>query len=701
MPSNSLSLGVIIGASLGASFGNTMRTAEQRAGRLGKTLRTTNKKLFAANDLVAAKAKLNSLWKLQKQSGVASDELAQKIAKAERAYKKAAIGANKYGIEIGSAVHMQKRFSREVRETERNLARLGKRRRNKAIRGELRGQGLGMLGAAYALGAPLAASLNREQAGVRLKTVLNTKDTGKSLQLAREHATNFARKNLTNDVEMLNIQYALNSAGLEASAARVGSEVVAKVATVTKGAPEQVGEVVATVFNNLGDSLEGNVEERLTRIGELLTKTQFKFQIRDFGQLGESMKYAAPVISQYNMDLAQAATIIGQLNSSGLQGTLAGTAFSATMRNMSKAAQELGFEMVRNEKGQMDFIATMEQLSGAIGGFDNMDQDTIDQLQKVFGEEGVRGVTLLGKQLGKLRQAQDDVANSSKGIVDESYDEFLKSTGGQVKVFWHNISLLGEVFAGSFLPVLGQVLPPLISFVGQIGQALQDNPVLAQTIMGVAMGLVGLKAVTMGARFGMTLLSDGGLILGGVFKGLKTAFGLATTAFNIFKWVIVGNPVGAIITGLAIAAVLIYKNWDKVKGFLMSIWEPIKPYWEGFINWIGNVWDGVVDNIMAPFKAVGWVWEKVSGWLNSDTQGGSTTKAKQAAAGVAMTAAVAGMPAGATPATAPQPQSITAQTTINVQAAPGMNERELAELIERQQADAVRKAMQEGEMVND
>jgi TP901 family phage tail tape measure protein len=298
--------------------------------------------------------------------------------------------------------------------------------------------------------------MEKETAGVRLKTVLNTDNIERDLVLAKKHATAFMRKGLTDDVQMLNIQYALNSAGLEASAARVGSEVVAKVATVTSGAPEQVGEVVATVFNNLGDSLEGNVQERLTRVGELLTKTQFKFQIRDFGQLGESMKYASPILSQYNMDLAQGVTLIGALNSAGLQGSQAGTAFGASMRNMSKASEELGFDLVRNKKGQLDMIATMESLSDAIGGFDNMDQETIDQLQELFGDEGIRGVVLLGKQLGKLRQAQEDVTRSSKGLVDSSYQEFLDSTPGKVKKFWHNTKLLGDTMAEAFLPVINQ-----------------------------------------------------------------------------------------------------------------------------------------------------------------------------------------------------------------------------------------------------
>ncbi len=53
----------------------------------------------------------------------------------------------------------------------------------------------------------------------------------------------------------------------------MGSEIVAEVSTVTNGLPEQVGEGVATIFNNLGASLEGSVKEPLSRIPEPVVRT--------------------------------------------------------------------------------------------------------------------------------------------------------------------------------------------------------------------------------------------------------------------------------------------------------------------------------------------------------------------------------------------------------------------------------------------
>ncbi len=614
MSSQSLNLGIVIGASLGSTFGNTLRTVEQRSARIGDSLKRARLGTAISGDVLKYKRRLDQLKKAEQITGVTSDAMKAKIARAQAQFERAARKASKYGIEVGNASRKHREFERAVGRSERALARMEKRQRNKSIRGEMKGQALGMVGAAYGISRLFSGSLEKEEATVRLRTVINSDNVERDLMLARKHATAFMRKGLTNDTDMLGIQYALNSAGFEASAARLGSTVVAKVAKVTAGAPEQVGEVVATIFNNLGGSLEGNMQEKLTRVGELLTKTQFKFQIRDFGQLGESMKYASPILSQYNMDLAQGVTLIGALNSAGLQGSQAGTAFGATMRNMSKASEELGFEMVRNSKGQFDMIGTMESLSDSIGGFENMDQETIDQLQELFGDEGIRGVVLLGKQLQNLRAAQEDVTKSSKGLVDKSYQAFLDSTPGKVKKFWHNTKLLSDTVAESFLPTMNRVLPVMTGYVSTIGQAIAANPELGQTIVTVVGGLVALKGVSMLTRLGLTLLSDGAMILGG---GLRFMGGLLKFGGKAFLWLgkgigkatgmlvrmgvaMLASPITWIVGAvglLAAGAYLIYKNWEPVSNFFSNMWLKIKGYFAGGVA-------TVLESIQGAVKAL-------------------------------------------------------------------------------------------------
>ena len=89
-----------------------------------------------------------------------------------------------------------------------------------------------------------------------------------------------------------------------------------------------------------------------------------------------------------------------------------------------------------------------------LGGFDSSNQQQLDTLQQLFGAEGVEAVSLLGPALDQLTTAQREVADST-GLLRQSYQYFLDSTGGKVKIFGNQMKLLGESFAGALTPVLG------------------------------------------------------------------------------------------------------------------------------------------------------------------------------------------------------------------------------------------------------
>lgn len=62
------------------------------------------------------------------------------------------------------------------------------------------------------------------------------------------------------------------------------------------------------------------------------------------------------------------------------------------------------------------------------------------------------------------------------------------------------------------------------------------------------------------------------------------------------------TPVGAVLTGIAIAGYLVYKNWDKVKGLFKAIYnflylDRIKAFWMGFKEGFSDI-----SNAIKPLK---------------------------------------------------------------------------------------------------
>lgn len=571
-----------------------------------------------------------------------------------------------YAREIGASIKQHVQLSPVMRRSEEQIARLKTRQQelNQQL-SESRGRWIASGAAIYGASRMIKAAAAIEEQGVYLGTVVNAPDRDAAVGASLSHARSFARRSLATESEVLDIEYALNSGGLDAAASRAGTEFIHKAAKVMRGESGQVGEVFVTTLNNLGRDMVGSTEEKMQRIGNVLTKTQFKFQIRDFNQLGESMKYAAAGMAGAKVPLEQGAAVIGQLNTAGLQGSMAGTAFNGVLRNMTKAADELGFEMIRGTDGSLDFIATMEGMKESLDGLDIDERG--DLLQKLFGDEGKRGVVPLLNQLDDLKKAYAEVGDAAgSNLVNDEYARFLNSSSGQMTMFGQNLKMIGNVLAGSVLPGLNLVLKPIGMLFGGIAWAIEKFPPLGWVIGGVTAAIVGVAAGTM------------------IWTAAQWALNAALLA-NPVTWIIAG----IIAVGLAIGALV--KNWDRVWGAIKTgagvVWEFLKK----MFAWTPL---GLVMQAWKPtLEFIGAAWEKIKAVGRFFGMG-----AKEAVAGAATAVALSTTPlaADALPPPANSGSSVsTVNAPITINAAPGQSGEDIAktvsrELDARQRANAAR-----------
>ena len=605
---SSLGIGIVIGATVGATAGRAFESTRERSARLGGALARTRK---SADALRATHRRLRAE---QKRSGDASGKLARDLDRVGRTLERTTRRAAAYRRElrlVGQA----------------DAARQG---RDRALR-----TGGVALGAAYGVSRLVGREFERERTQIRLGTLL---EDDAQLRRGVAHSREDVRQGrvLQDEGELLEVQYQLRGADLSAEVARVGSTLAAKIATVTKGTAADVGSVLGGVYQNFGDQIEGDAEQRLERIGEVLTRTQQKFKFSTFSDLGEGLREVAPVATNVSLSLGQTTAALGILSKAEIAGSRGGTALKAALRQLKPAADELGFSIVRDADGMLNLEATVRGLKERLDEIGDVDE-RFQVMQKQFGEEGVMGIAPLLAKLDGFGAAVQEI-DADVQTLDEHHRRFLDAASGKAVVLRNNLGRLGGTIATVLLPAVTPVVSVVTAAAAAIGRAAEESPLLGSALRGLA-GVVGtLVAVVVTfrlTRWGWVAARIGvGNFITTVKSAIKWVGGLRTSAVGLravqlgsallgwgralfgfmattkiatavqwaFNVALTANPIGAVVAlvvaGAALIGGAVYLIWKH--------WEPIKAFFANILGSLADAWRPVVDAWAAVFTDFSW-----------------------------------------------------------------------------------------------
>ena len=614
-----------VGATLGSAYRRVFQDAKTRLAELGRSYEESNKRLAAAGAVLKYKKQLDDLR--GKQGQISSAEK-KALGAAEKRFAAAKKAARQYGIEVGQAAEKHKKLTAEVGRMGREMRA---RQRMEGAAGGLRamrGRLMGVAGVGYGFARMAGQAMAREEQAQYLRTVINAPDKDAAVGRALEHAREFSRRSLASDEEVLEIQYQLNSAGLAEETARVGSELVHRLATVTRGAPAQVGKIFGVAFNNMAGGMEGTAAEKMDRIANVFAKTQFRFQIDDFGQLGESMKYATAASVAAGVSLEQTANAVGALNSAGLEGSMAGTAYARMLAGMTGAAGELGFELVRDERGELDLVATLARMKEALDGLGLSTDERADMLRDMFGDEGMRAAIPLLEDVERLKGSLAELqAAAGSNLVSDEYQRFLGGGAAQWKMLGQNVKQVGEIFATTLLPHITKVVGLFGRLAGRVSGAIERYPILGRLIGGLALGL-----------------------------GLVTiAFGVWAGAIWVANAAMLANPIGLTVAALVAGAAIIYSLWDPITEVVGKLWDKLKGLGDKVKEIAGRIKNSTVGKLVLK-------WFGVEAEEPESTPAASAAKKPRAGVGTVAATVLAGAVSTAPAATtAPDYAALTAK----------------------------------------
>jgi TP901 family phage tail tape measure protein len=461
----------------------------------------------------------------------------------------------------------------------------------------------------------------------------------KSMAASRKAAVNWSKKHANSAAKFVRTTYMMASAGLNDVQALEATKTAMTVATATMGDAGEAANLVAVLYNNMGDKTK-NVRSEMTRLGDTLTRTQQYFQFKNLGQLTEGLTYAVPSALQFGQSIEEVNTVLGMLNNAGLQGSQAGTAYAASMRTMIKASGDLHFALGRNQKGGISFIKTIENIRKRYGDFNKMSDRTKMAFQKAFGDEGLRAISLLMSKTDGLNTALKAVTNSAGAAAKAQKKMESASPSKQFQIFRQKIDAVKDSFAVNLLPSIIKTLPVISKLIEKVGTFAEKHPGIVKIGLGIfALGAAALTVFgpVLSLVGAVKMLGGNGLqLIGSIGKGLKYLQKIATSgkivgAFKLigsvsrtvgsvivralmgaassvwsFTAALLANPITWIVLGVAALAAGIYlliRNWNTVKTACIGFWKTITGIWGKLPGWAKGIFTALFI-ILAPIIAI-------------------------------------------------------------------------------------------------
>lgn len=315
------------------------------------------------------------------------------------------------------------------------------------------------------------------------------------------------------------------------------------------------------------------------------------------------------MIKRKGLDGANAmAPFMIMMDQAGMRGESAGNAINKVIKKgldvdkIQKVQQALAKS--KGIKLDLDFTDG----KGEFGGFEKMmaqlsklkKLDTVTRMQvlsDLYGDDKETN-EVLSKIIEKGQAGYDDVLLRMKDQAD------LQS---RVNVQLGTLKNLWDAASGTFtntLVAFGEAIAPELKAVTQwIGQTAEatgrwakENPVLSNAIMktiailAVLLVSFGAVATAIAAFLGPLAMAKMAMTTLGISLG--SGVGTIGLIGNAIKWLggvfatvgraLIMNPIGAIITAIAVAAYLIYEYWEPIKTFMLKLWSAVDGIFEKY-----------------------------------------------------------------------------------------------------------------------
>lgn len=354
------------------------------------------------------------------------------------------------------------------------------------------------------------------------------------------------------------------------------------------------GEDLATTSDIVTDGLTafGMAAKESGRFADVMAATSSNANT-NVALMGETFKYCASTAGAMGYSIEDISVAIGIMGNAGIKGSMAGTTLKNTMANLAKPTdaqaavmKKLGISLTDSSGNMKSFAEVMDNLRSSFSGLSETEKAAA--ATTLAGKESMAGLLTIVNASTEDFDKLTAAINGSSGSAEEMAAKMLDNLNGQ-------LTLLKSAVEGIAITIGNKLMPYVKTAVSWVQKAADYINNLNDAQLDNIIKWAGIAAA----------IGPAIMVFGKIVTAVGTAqriFGTITKTIANFGGImgVITSPAGIVIgvlAAIALAAFLIIKNWDKVKGFL-----------QGVGNWFKNAFDKAgfsVEGFKRKFTSIG------------------------------------------------------------------------------------------------
>ena len=373
--------------------------------------------------------------------------------------------------------------------------------------------------------------------------------------------------------------------------------------------------------------------------------------------MGETFKYAAPVLVSLGYTAEDAALAIGLMANAGIKSSQAGTSLRGAITNLAKptdtvaaAMDKYGISLTDSSGKMLSLRELMEQLRQKLGGLSEAEQ--AQAAAALFGKNAMSGMLAIingsDKDFEKLAGAIDNCDGSSEKMANTMNDNLQ----GQITILMSQLQELAISFGEILMPKIRDIVTHIQNFVDKLN-AMDEGQ--KETILRIGMFVAALAPMLMGLGKVIMFSANVSRALGTLSAGLVKAGGFSgvfTKALGLIT-----SPAAIVVGAIAAITAVIIHLWNTNEDFrntITAIWQKIKDaftifaagiserlsslgitfsdatsaiktIWDGFCNLLAPVLEAAFNTIaialQTAFNVILGIWDVFSAVFSGDWSG--------------------------------------------------------------------------------